>query len=469
MESPIANELDELKKIFMIKETATLATEREDVLQNNLDYTLFSWSKQKGIDPICVQRAEGVYLFDYNGKRYIDFSSGLMNVNIGHGDQRVTDAVVKQMQQVSYVTPSCATQVRGELGKKLAEICPGNLNKAFFTLCGASAVENAIKLARLYTGRHKVIARYRAFHGATYAAMTAGGDPRKLPADSQQMPNIIHVEDPFCYRCPWNKEPRSCQLECISHVERVIEFEGPKNIAAILMEGESGSSGCIKYPNNYWKRLRELCDKHDILLIADEVMSGFGRTGKWFGFENHGVIPDMICMAKGITSGYLPFGCLMVSDVIAARYDNDPLMIGLTYSAHATACAAALAVIGIYESDRLIENTLTMSKYVNKRMEDFKKIHPSIGDFRNTGLLGCIEVVKNKKSKEPMAPFNAPASEMKVMNEVAAKIKELGMYTFVRWNYIFIAPPLTVTEKQIDEGLAIISEALKIADENCVE
>lgn len=450
----------------MRNETPAL-TERDEVLQNNLAYTLFSWSKQKGIDPICVQRAEGVYLYDFNGKRYLDFSSGLMNVNIGHGDQRVTHAVVKQMQQVSYVTPSCATRVRGELGKKLADICPGNLNKAFFTLCGATSVEHAIKLARLYAGRHKIITRYRAFHGATYAAMTAGGDPRKLPSDAQQIPNIIHVEDPFCYRCPWSQEPSSCKLECASHVERVIEFEGPHNVAAILMEGESGSSGCIKYPKNYWKRLREICDKHGILLIADEVMSGFGRTGKWFGFENHGVIPDMVCMAKGITSGYLPFGCLMVSDTIAAKYDNEPLMIGLTYSAHATACAAALEVINIYETDHLIENTVKMGAYVNKRVEDLKTIHPSLGDFRNTGLLGCIEVVRNRKTKEPMAPFNAPASEMKVMNQVAAKLKELGMYTFVRWNYIFIAPPLTVTEDQIDEGIGMISEALKIADAHC--
>lgn len=450
----------------MLNETPTL-TERDEVLQNNLAYTLFSWSKQKGIDPICVQRAEGVYLYDFDGKRYLDFSSGLMNVNIGHGDQRVTHAVVKQMQQVSYVTPSCATRVRGELGKKLADICPGNLNKAFFTLCGATSVEHAIKLARLYTGRHKIITRYRAFHGATYAAMTAGGDPRKLPSDAQQIPNIIHVEDPFCYRCPWSQEPSSCKLECASHVERVIEFEGPHNVAAILMEGESGSSGCIKYPKNYWKRLREICDRHGILLIADEVMSGFGRTGKWFGFENHGVIPDMVCMAKGITSGYLPFGCLMVSDTIAAKYDNEPLMIGLTYSAHATACAAALEVINIYETDHLIENTVKMGAYVNKRVEDLKTIHPSLGDFRNTGLLGCIEVVRNRKTKEPMAPFNAPASEMKVMNQVAATLKELGMYTFVRWNYIFIAPPLTVTEDQIDEGIGMISEALKIADAHC--
>jgi taurine--2-oxoglutarate transaminase len=452
----------------MKNEDITLETEREEVLRNNLDYTIFSWSKQKGIDPICVQRAEGVYLYDYNGKRYLDFSSGLMNVNIGHGDSRVTEAVVRQMQQVSYVTPSCITQVRGELGKKLAEICPGNLNKAFFTLCGATSIENAIKLARLYTGRHKIIARYRAFHGASYAAMTAGGDPRKLPSDSQQIPNVVHVEDAYCYRCPWSQEPTSCKLECISHVERIVDFEGPQNIAAILMEGESGTSGCIKYPKNYWKKLRELCDKHGILLIADEVMSGFGRTGKWFGFEHHGVVPDMVCMAKGITSGYLPFGCVMMTDTIASKYDNEPLMLGLTYSGHATACAAALEVIKIYESDNLIEQAAKRGVYVNEWVEQLKKKHPSIGDFRNSGLLGCLELVKNRKTKEPMAPYNAPASAMKVMNEVAAKLKELGMYTFVRWNYIFIAPPLIITEEQIDEGMAILSEALKIADAHCV-
>ena len=444
------------------------SSSREEILKNNLDYTLFSWSKQKGLDPICVEKAEGVYLYDYNGKRYLDFSSGLMNVNIGHGDQRVTNAVVKQMQKVSYVTPGCATEVRGELGKKLAGICPGNLNKAFFTLSGAGSIENAIKLARLYTGRHKIITRYRAFHGATYAAMTAGGDPRKLPSDSQQVPNIVHVEDAFCYRCPWSQKPESCKLECISHVERVVDFEGPENIAAILMEGESGTSGCIKYPVNYWKKLREICNKHGILLISDEVMSGFGRTGKWFGFENHGVIPDMVCMAKGITSGYLPFGCLMVTDTIASKFDNEPLMIGLTYSAHSTACAAALEVINIYESDNLIRNTVKIGAYVNKWVEELKKKHRSIGDFRNTGLLGCLDLVKSRETKEPMAPYNAPASAMQVMNQAGARLKELGMYTFVRWNYIFIAPPLTITENQIDEGMTMISEALEITDAGCL-
>jgi taurine--2-oxoglutarate transaminase len=438
-------------------------TQSQEIIQDNLDYTLFSWSKQKGINPIAVKYGEGVYLYDYDGKRYIDFSSGLMNVNIGHGNQRVTQAVVKQMQEISYVTPSCVTKVRGELGKKLAEICPGDLNKAFFTLCGATSIENAIKLARLYTGRHKILARYQSYHGSTYGVMSAGGDPRKLPADAQQAPNFIHFDLPYLYRWPHGED--SLLKESVAQLERMIAYEAPGNIAAILLEGESGSSGCLKYPVGYLKQVREICNKHGILLIMDEVMSGFGRTGKWFGFENHGIIPDMIAMAKGLTSGYLPFGCLMVSDKIASKYDDTMLALGLTYSAHPVSCAAALEMLKIYEDDNLIANAAAMGKYMDEQLEKLKQKHPSIGDCRNTGLLGCIELVKNRETKEPMAPFNAKPDEMTVMNKVANRIKELGMYTFVRWGYIFVAPPLCVTKAQIDEGLAIISDAISIADD----
>lgn len=441
------------------------STETAEIVQDNLDYTLFSWSKQKGIDPIAVKYGEGVYLYDYDGKRYIDFSSGLMNVNIGHGNQRVTQAVVQQMQQVSYVTPSCVTKARGDLGKKLASITPAGLNKTLFTVCGATAVENAMKLARMYTGRHKILARYRAFHGSSYGAMTAGGDPRKLAADAQQAPNIVHLEDPYCYRCPWGKAPDWCKRECVSHVERVIEFEGPETIAAIIMEGESGTSGCIKYPADYLPKIRALCDKYGILLIADEVMSGFGRTGKWFGVDNYGVVPDMIVTAKGITAGYLPLGALIVSDAIAHHYDDKPLMLGLTYSAHPVSCAAGAEVLQIYEDENLVSNAAEMGKYLEAEIEKMKTYHPCIGDYRNTGLLGCLELVKNRNTREPMAPFNAKPDEMKIMNKVAARLRELGMYTFVRWNYVFIAPPLCITREQIDEGLHIISDALAIADD----
>ncbi|PSL28958.1 aminotransferase class III-fold pyridoxal phosphate-dependent enzyme [Chitinophaga ginsengisoli] len=440
----------------------------QEIIQENLDYTLFSWSKQKGIAPIAVKYAAGVYLYDYDDKRYLDFSSGLINVNIGHGHPRVAAAVMKQMQEVSYVTPGCVTEARGKLGHKLAEITPGNLKKTLFTVCGASAIENAIKLARLYTGRHKIIARYRAFHGASYAAMTAGGDPRKLPNDGQQAPNFVHVEDPYCYRCPWGKEITTCHRECVSHIERIIEFEGPETVAAILMEGESGSSGCIKYPPDYLQKVRALCDKYGILLIADEVMSGFGRTGKWFACDLHGVVPDMIATAKGITAGYIPLGALIVSDKIAAHFDDKTLWLGLTYSAHPVACAAAVEVLNIYEDEHLIENAAEMGAYIEQEVTVMKQHHPCIGDFRNTGLLGCIELVKNRDTKEPMAPFNAKPEEMAVMNRVAARLRQLGMYAFVRWNYVFIAPPLSITKAQIDEGLAMISDALSIADEYVV-
>ena len=439
-------------------------SESTEIIQNNLDYTLFSWSKQKGIAPIAIKYAEGVYLYDYDDNRIIDFSSGLMNVNIGHGDQRITEAVVKQMQEVSYVTPSCVTKVRGELGKKLAEICPGDLNKAFFTLCGATSIENAIKLARLYTGRHKILSRYQSYHGASIGAISASGDPRRIAVDAQQAPNFIHFDLPYLYR--WEYGEENMLKESVAQLERMIAYEAPGNIAAILLEGESGSSGCLQYPKGYLKAVREICNKHGILLIMDEVMSGFGRTGKWFGFQNHDIVPDMICMAKGLTCGYLPFGCLMVSDKIASKYDDNVMALGLTYSAHPVSCAAALATLKIYEDDGLIENTVVMGKYMEAQVELLKQKHPSIGDFRNTGLLGCIELVKNRTTKEPMAPFNAKPDEMVVMNKVAAKLKELGLYTFVRWSYIFVAPPLCVTKEQIDEGLAIISEAIKIADEN---
>lgn len=439
-------------------------SETEEIIQDNQDYTLFSWSKQKGTAPIAVKYAEGVYLYDYDDKRYIDFSSGLMNVNIGHSNQRITEAVVKQMQEVSYVTPSCVTKVRGELGKKLAEICPGDLNKAFFTLCGATSIENAIKLARLYTGRHKILTRYQSYHGASIGAISASGDPRRIAVDAQQAPNFVHFDLPYAYRYEHSEE--ALLKDSVAQLERLIAYEGPGNIAAILLEGQSGSSGCFLYPEGYLKAVREICNKHGILLIMDEVMSGFGRTGKWFGFQHHNIVPDMIAMAKGLTCGYLPFGCLMVSDKITAKYNDAVLPLGLTYSAHPVSCAAALETLKIYEDDNLIENAVAMGNYLDARIEELKTKHPSIGDWRNKGLLGCLELVKNRTTKEPMAPFNAKPDEMAVMNKVAAKIKELGMYTFVRWSYIFIAPPLCVTKEQIDDGLDIISQAIAIADEH---
>ncbi len=446
--------------------STALISEKEEITQNCREYTLTSWSKQRGSNPIVIERGEGVYIYDVDGKRYLDFSSQLIAVNIGHGHPKVREAVARQMKEVSYVYPGMFTKVRGEVGKKLAEITPGSLKRTFFTLGGAEAVENAIKLARIYTGRHKIVSLYQSYHGGTYASSTAGGDPRKFAVDSQQAPNFVHVENPYFYRCPWNSAtPEECSAMAAENMERIIRYENPGSIAAIMMEGESGSSGCIKYPKGYWKKIKTIADKYGILIIDDEVMSGFGRTGKWFGIDHHDVEPDIMCMAKGITSAYVPLGGIIVKEEIAKTFDDRPMMLGLTYSAHPVSLAAANAVIDIYKDENLIENSASMGRYMDEKMSKLSDKHPSIGDWRNTGLLGCIELVKNRKTKEPIARWNAPPDEMSVMNKVMGKIAELGMFTFGRWNLIFVAPPLCITKEQIDEGLEIISEALKIADE----
>jgi taurine--2-oxoglutarate transaminase len=448
----------------MITETQT---DTQEIIDNNLNYTLTSWTKQKGAKPTVINRAEGVYFWNKEGKKYLDFSSQLVSVNIGHGHPKVLEAVMEQMKEVSYVYPGIVTKARGDLGKKLAELAPGDLNRTFFTLGGAEAIENAIKLARYITGRHKIVTLYQSYHGATYGAFSAGGDPRKLAVDSQQMPNVFHAENPYFYRCPWNsKTPEECAHNAAAHLERVIQYEGPQNVAAIILEGESGSSGCIKYPAGYWKLVKKIAEKYGILTIDDEVMSGFGRTGKMFAIEHHGVEPDIMCMAKGLTSSYLPLGGMMVTEKIAKQFDDKPLPLGLTYSAHPVSCAAANAVLDIYEEENLVENAANMGKYLESLIEDLKTKHPSIGDFRNTGLLGAIELVKNRETKEPMAKWNDSGNEMDIMNKVQAKISELGMYTMIRWNMIFTAPPLCVTEEQIDEGIEILDKALSIADEH---
>lgn len=445
-------------------------TSPDQNLQDNLRHTLFSWSAQAKLDPIHIQSAKGVYLNDYSGKKYLDFSSQLMNVNIGHGHEEVLAAMKDQIDQVCYVYPGMATRPRGELGKKLAEITPGDLNRTFFTTGGADAIENAIKLARVYTGRHKIVALYRSYHGGTYGAMSAGGDPRKHLIDDQAVPNIIHVENPYYYRCPWNSSsPEECGEMAAAHLERIIQFENPESVAAILIEGESGTSGCIKYPPNYWPLVKQIADRYGILIIDDEVMSGFGRTGKMFAVEHHGVVPDIMCIAKGLTSGYVPMGGIVVREEIARYFDDHFLPLGLTYSAHALACATALAVIEVYEKEGLAENAAAMGRYLENRLDSLKEVYKSIGDFRNTGLLGCIELIRSRKTKEPLVPWNGRSADMEPARRINDRLRELGLFTFVRWNWIFIAPPLNITREQIDEGLGIIEEGLKIAEEYYAE
>jgi len=435
----------------MITEKTSLTA--QEIVQLNKQYTIFSWSVQATVNPIPVVRAEGVYFWDADGKRYIDFSSQLMNMNIGHQHPKVVQAIQDQAAQLCFVHPGLATEARGKLGKKISEVAPGHLNKSFFCLGGAEANENAIKIARLYTGRNKILARYRSYHGATHGAIALTGDYRRLPIEPA-MPGAVHFLDPYCYRCPFGWTRQTCHRECIAHVEEIIQYEGPEHIAAIIMEGVTGSNGLIVPPDDYWPRIREICDKYGILLISDEVMSGWGRTGAWFAVDNWGVVPDIITTAKGLTSGYVPLGAVIVSDAIAQYFEDKMLWCGLTYSGHALACAAGLATLHVYEEDGLIENAVKVGHYLGERLEDIQRDHPSVGDVRYIGLFSALEIVKNRETKEPIDP----------LTEVAKFLKDNGLFTFVFHNMLFVVPPLCITQAQLDEGLAIIERGLLITD-----
>jgi len=387
----------------------------------------------------------------------------LMNVNIGHSHPKVIQAIKDQADRLLFAAPSFATQARGELGRMLAEITPGDLKKSFFTLGGAEANENAIKLARMFTGRTKIVTRYRSYHGATYGAISASGDPRRLPVEPG-IPGIVRVFDPHCYHCVFGQEPDTCHRECISHIEQVIRFEGPDSIAAVLMEGVTGTNGLFVPPDDYWPRLREICDRYGILLIADEVMSGFGRTGTWFAVDHWNVAPDMITMAKGITSGYLPLGAVVVSERVAQYFDEHPFWSGLTYSSHPMSCAAAIATLQVYEEDELLQNARQMGQVVARELAKLKARHPSVGDVRGIGLFWVIELVKDRDTHEQLVPWNAKPAELGPMPELARYLREKGLYTFVKWNWIFVVPPLCISSDELAEGLAIIDGALEIAD-----
>jgi taurine--2-oxoglutarate transaminase len=425
----------------------------QEIVSLSREYTFFSWSVQSQAAPIPMTRAEGVYFWDAEGKRYLDFSSQLMNVNIGHHHPKVVKAIQEQAAKLCFAHPGMATEPRGLAGKKIAEVTPGNLKKTFFCLGGAEANENAIKMARMYTGRYKIMARYRSYHGATYGAIALTGDYRRLPVEPV-MPGVVHFLDPYCYRCPFGWSRETCHRECIDHVEEIISYEGADRIAAIIMEGVTGSNGLIVPPDDYWPRIREICNKHGILLISDEVMSGWGRTGKWFAIDNWNVEPDMITTAKGLTAGYVPLGALITSEAIAEYFEDKMLWCGLTYSGHALACAAAVATMEVYEEDRLIENTVKVGRYLGSRLEEIKRRHASVGDVRYIGLFSAMEIVKDKTTKEPIDP----------LTEVGKFLRANGLFTFIFHNVLFIVPPLCITEAQIDEGLEIIENALSITD-----
>lgn len=441
-----------------------ISTAQNEMVDLNREYTFFSWETQGAVNPIPAVRAEGMYFWDTTGNRYLDFNSQLMNVNIGHGNRKVIDAIKQQAETLTYMYPGIATDPRGRLGEKLAQITPGTLKKTFFSLSGTEANESAMKIARQYTGRQKILARFRAFHGQGFGAQQAGGDPRRLP-NEPGVGWVVHVHDPYRYRCLFCRGLDACNLTCAHHIEEVVHYEGPENIAAIMLEGYSGSSGIIAPPDpEYWTIVRQICDKYGILLIVDEVMSGFGRTGKWFGVDHYpDAKPDMITMAKGLTAGYVPLGATIVTDKIAQHFETHPLMIGGTYSSHTLACAAALACIEVYEEEGLIENSATMGLELSKGLHDLQAEHPSVGEVRGIGLFQVLELVKNRDSRTPMSEFNKPLTEP--MKKLSAHLRANGIFAFVRWNMLFACPPLIINHQQLQDGLNVFNEALAISDQ----
>jgi len=430
-----------------------------EVVQENRDYSMFSWSVQSTANPIHMTKSKGVWFWDGDGNKWIDFSSQLININVGHQHPKVLEAIKKQVDELCFAGPGFATEPRGVLGKKLAEVT--GLAKTFYTLGGSEANENAIKMARLYTGRDKIITRYRSYHGATMGSMTASGDPRRWPVEPG-IPGVVRAFDPYCYRCPFGKTPDSCKRECVSHIEEIIQMEGPHTIAAILVEGITGSNGVLVPPDDYYPKLRALCDKYNILLITDEVMSGFGRTGKWLASQHYGIKPDIVTAAKGLTSGYMPLGAVIVNAPIAEYFEKNMLWGGLTYSGHPLSCAAAVANMGVYEEEHLFENVEVQGAYLGQRLEAIRRKYACVGDVRYKGLFSIIELVRDKTSKEALAPFNGTSPEMA---KLAAHLKAKHLYTFVRFNTVMICPPLVINKEELDYGLAVIEEALALVDQ----
>ena len=437
---------------------------RQEILDISRETTLYEWTAQKVMKPMVIDHAKGIYMWDADGKRYMDFNSQLMCVNIGHSDQRVIDAVTAQMQKVCYIAPTAATTApRAELGRLLQEVTPGNLSKAFFTNGGAEANENAIKIARMVTGRHKILVRYRAYHGATAGAITLTGDPRRWAAEPG-IPGVVRIPDFYPYRAGKQLEDPEYAASVLSATEDIIQFEGPHTIAAMIIETVVGTNGILIPSGAYLRGLRELCTKYGILLIADEVMSGFGRTGEWFAVDHWGVVPDMMTLAKGLTSAYVPLGATMVTDTIAEYFEDHPLYAGLTYNAHSVGCAAGVACVNIYKEDKLIENARAMGEILKAELAKLKDKHPSVGDTRAIGLFSIVELVKDRASREPLTPYNPRPDQLGPMPAFNAFLRENGLFTFVRWNTFFVNPPLCITEQQLREGLAIIDRGLEIVD-----
>ncbi len=434
---------------------AVKALSAEEITELCVRHTLYDWSAQAGLKPMAVASAKGVRFTTVDGRRFIDFNSQLMSVHAGHGDRRIIEAIKAQADRLPYISPFLATEVRARLGQKLAELLPGDIDKVFFTLGGTDANENAIKMARAVTGRPKIMARYRSYHGSTGNAVQATGDPRRWP--NEHSAGIVHVLDPYHgIERGWDDaEPALRQLE------ETIRLEGPETIAGFLLEPISGTNGVLIPPDGYLQGVRELCDRHGILMICDEVMSGFGRTGRWFAVDHWAVVPDLITLAKGLTSSYVPLGAVGMRPHIAKYFDDHVFFGGLTYNSHPLGCAAALGAIQAYEEDDMVGNAKRMGAVLARHHRRLMERHQCVGAVRSIGLFGAIELVRSRKTMEPLAPFNGTSPEMKAITQA---LLDAGLFTFVRWNTIMTNPPLCINEAELDEGFEILDTALEIGD-----
>ncbi len=421
-------------------------------------HTLWSWSRSNDVAPLPVERAEGVYLYGPEGQRILDFNSQLMSVNIGHGHPKVRAAMKAQIDKLCYAFPGAATPPRARLSRKLAELLPGDLNTSFFTLGGAEANENAIKAARLYTGRHKIISRHRSYHGGTHVCMQMTGEPRRWP-NEPGAPGFLRVMHHEPYQFSFGESDETITANYLQYIEEFIQYENPETIAAFFIETVTGTNGILSPPPQLLPKLHALLKQHGILLVTDEVMCGFGRTGKLMAFEHWGIVPEIVTIAKGLTSSYTPLGAMVVNDAIAAHFRENIFWGGLTYNAHALSLATAEAVLDVLIGEGMLENAVCMGALMTQRMAALKAKHPSVRAHRNLGLFGIMEIQNSEG--ERIAPYNGTHPAMKAL---AAFFRKEGLFTFVRWDGFMCNPPLCITEAQLDEGFSIIDRGLEITD-----
>ncbi|WP_432407852.1 aminotransferase class III-fold pyridoxal phosphate-dependent enzyme [Wukongibacter sp. M2B1] len=435
----------------------------QKIKEDSLKYNLHSWSVQGELNPKVITRAKGIYFWDVDGKRYSDMSSQLVNVNIGHGNQKVIDAIKEQAEKLPFIGPAFAVDVKSEAARKIIEVAPENMKKVFFTNGGAEANENAIKVARMVTGKYKIFSAYRSYHGATYGAANLTGENRRFPSEPG-IPGFVKFVGPYTYRAPVEfKDEEEATKYYLTLLREQIEFEGPDKIAAIFQETVVGSNGILIPPKGWMKGVRELCDEYGIMMVCDEVMAGWGRTGKWFAIDNWNVKPDIISFAKGVTCGYVPLGGIIVSKEIAEYFDENKLWCGLTYSGHPMGCAAACATIDVYKEESLIENSQKMGKVLGELLEGIKEKHPCVGDVRYIGLFSAIELVKDKESKEPLVPYGRdPEGTMK---KILSILKSEGFWNYSHDNVLIVAPPLTIKADELKEAMGIMDKVLDFVDE----